>query len=311
MAVTNQQLHDRLKDIVESLRLIADRPRSIIVPSGRGHNFSQVTAAIESQTTTLSSDLTSIAGFVDGLEALLTTLIGHVDGLEGFTDGIEAQLNEIEINTNQASGSGESIAQLLEKANDLRITGWLSLMDGRLDTINTAVVANAISTAIMVISNAAILVQELLQTADLDDVRVAVETTNLKLETLWPIDNATNDNLVHATVQITNGNLTKDFNIATGSVGQLEGLVFVNTDSAKTLSVGLWNTDASKFLLMANITMSGGTTIMSSMTALQVAIIKHMRFDDKHKLRVISSGCAATKTQDIFLTFSREVGEVD
>lgn len=41
------------------------------------------------------TQLTAIAGFVDGLEGLLTTLSGYVDQLEGYTDGIEGLLTTI------------------------------------------------------------------------------------------------------------------------------------------------------------------------------------------------------------------------
>ncbi|GAH15510.1 unnamed protein product, partial [marine sediment metagenome] len=134
MAVTNQQLHDRLKDIIEALSLIADQPKAIVVPSGIGPNFSQVTAAIENQTTTLSSnhsaEMATLGLLVDGLEAQLATLLLQ-------TDGLESELAEVKVNTDQASGSGESIAQLLEKFQDKRVNDWLGQMDGRLDTINT------------------------------------------------------------------------------------------------------------------------------------------------------------------------------
>lgn len=91
MAVTNQQLHDRLKDLLEALRLLADRPAAIVVPRGIGPNFTQVTAAIESQTTTLSSLLTDIDECCDLIVAELIGIAADTETIrsEAVQNGLD------------------------------------------------------------------------------------------------------------------------------------------------------------------------------------------------------------------------------
>lgn len=191
MAVTNQQLHDRLTDIVAALRLIVDAPTAIFVPRGVGPNFTQVTAAIENQTTTLSSDL-------DALEALLITIDADTDNIRGsnnqinnklvsssgatvansnknIKDGVDALVIDVaalEVNSNAVVVDLAAIEvllaaleTLLAEAGAKNVNEWLLDIEGHVNTLE-------ISNNLIVISNAAILVSTILIAADADQIRL-------------------------------------------------------------------------------------------------------------------------------------------
>ena len=47
---------------------------------------------LEALATSLNGYVDNVEGYTDGLEGLITTLNGYVDGLEGYTDGLESQI---------------------------------------------------------------------------------------------------------------------------------------------------------------------------------------------------------------------------
>jgi len=304
MGVTNQQLHDRLKDIVASLRLIADRPRTIVVPSGHGPDFRQVTDKLDSTFETLSAEMALLLTSVESVRT-------QTDQLEGYLDTVEAKLNGIEVNTDQASGSGESIAQLLEKFQDKRVNDWLGQMDGYLATIDVDTGAIASNTGSLVTSNAAILVTQLVNTIANVASELTLDKIEDKLARLWPIDEGDESNLIFTKLTFTNGDLTQDFVAADGAVHTVEGFMGVSDDSTRVLTLGYYNTTDAFFAKNMNINVVGGNTQFFAIGAAQIAILKHMRFDNTHMLRGVMSGVTAGKTIDIYLITSREIGSVD
>lgn len=75
---------------------------------------------LEALATSLNGYVDNVEGYTDGLEGLITTLNGYVDGLEGYTDGLESQIgatNETAPATDTASsglnGRLQRVAQRL------------------------------------------------------------------------------------------------------------------------------------------------------------------------------------------------------
>ena len=78
----------------------------------------------------LETSLAAISGYVDGLEASLTTIVGHVDGLEGllttlggYVDGLEGLLTGVASGTKQDTGNAS-----------------LASIDGKMTACNTGAV---------------------------------------------------------------------------------------------------------------------------------------------------------------------------
>jgi len=218
---------------VAALSLIADRPRTIALTSGKGPNFSQVTAAIESQTTTLSSFLSTLDGNTDELEAFVDQLEGFVDGLEALVGTTNTTLSAIDTaqdltNTN-LTGIDSKLASILTDTTAIRLTN--------IDIVSQTV---GLSTQVTLLAIAATLVANgLVQIAislNIADIEVLMESVELQLQQKIPVLSA--GNMFYQELILTDVITTIDSGTAPSeTIYQLESISMVNTSVSNKIVI--------------------------------------------------------------------------
>lgn len=145
-----------------SVQAGAAMPVHVVNPEdigGGGSGSGQATATKQDQQTTL---LTTIAGYVDGLETLLTAISSYVDGLEalvgvtntntnttngkldtvnaalssiaGYVDGIESLVGTTNSNTNTTNGKLDTLSSILTS-----IAGYVDGLETLIGSTNSAI----------------------------------------------------------------------------------------------------------------------------------------------------------------------------